>query len=47
MFLEKSRSLNKVIDFVSICQSSAMECAPKQNSTIRMETNDSDHDISS
>ena len=43
---EESRSLKKVIDFVSICQSSATKCVPEQDSTIRGETNDSDHDIS-
>ena len=42
----ESRSLSKVIDFVSICQSSATDFVPKQNSTIRKETNDNDHDIS-
>ena len=47
VFLEESRSLNKVIDFVSICQSSATECVPERNSTIRGETNDRDHDVSS
>ena len=46
VFLKESRSLNEVIDFVSICQSSATECVPKQNSTIRGETNDRDHDVS-
>ena len=45
-FLEESRSLNKVIDFVSICQSSATKCVPERNSTIRGETNVNDHDIS-
>ena len=46
VFLEESKSLNKVIDFVSICQSSATEYVPEWNSAIRGETNDSDHDIS-
>ena len=45
VFLEESGSLNNVIDFVSICQSSTTECVPEQNSTIRGETNDSDHDV--
>ena len=44
--LEESRSLNKVIDFVYICQSSATECVPERNSKIRGETNDRDHDVS-
>ena len=45
VFLEESRSLKKVIDFVSIYQSSATECVLERNSTIRGETNDRDHDV--
>jgi len=46
VFVEESRSSNKVVDFVSRCQSSATEYVPGRNSTFRGESNDSDHNVS-
>ena len=46
VFVEESRSSNKVVDFVSRCQSSATKYVSGRNSTFRGESNDSDHDVS-